>query len=703
MPPVRTGSAFIDFVNASMDAANTAVDIFDKQKKEQARADLLNMQADFEIEQNRFMNRLKSSSDYSNWEKEFDDFIQKQDDAMQKASRSPYTARMATEMLQNYSTNLRKNVENQVFDLRNRDILLKNDDTKRIILSNDGLSEQEKLNQISNISNRDVLNGLITPERYMAQQQQTATDLYLNHYSTVGSALISQAIQEGKSADWIIDQIKDDDFSLDLRAVAYDRNNIDDYDAGNAQFTDISTSIDKNLIKKKAGESIRQSYNAALKTMQEENANALSERNTKIETLNSYTDRLFAYKQALYELDHNYSGNKISELTRNKYTALWKDKIKEIGDSGPNGTSGKAMALDTFYKDNPFSNFIQLTNEGEFNSYYDAIDTYFVDLKEKFMAGNFKETSGMTNREKEQYWQEFARPSVYYEILNSRELKMNMQNNFAGLYDRYEQFKKDFNANRQDYSEGSLDYIDSLINDIALSSNGKSDKIALEKNVEKVINLLHLGQFDKALKGGTQKQLTFAEENPDILHTDRNNNPQWLPGAEEKLKKTAEEIGKDMSAKTGIDLIFDHFENIVNDKNPIPIYKDASDKSANPMFYKAVTERNEKGKTTGIKLIDANGNEVKNAPRKGGTTLTDYNAKKEGKAAASTLKTKSKTQEKKVIQNEQEKEAELERRAKELIRTGQLPDSIKNNVDYKNATPAEKRIRVIAYLKQQGN
>ncbi len=700
MPPIRSG--FTDFTQALYSTTNNVINILDQQMKEKARSDLLNMQANLDIESNRFMLELQNSNDYENWNQRYDEFIKKQGDILQKNSRNQYTATAAKEMLQNYEVNMRKKVETQVFNMGNQDILRKNNDTEKLIMGNKGITGQDKMNQLSNIANREVLRGLINGDQYEAKLKNYGTNLYLDYYGNMGADLIKVAIQNGKSFDWIENQINGDEFNIELKAVAHGRNTIDDYDSGNAQFTDITHTLDKSAIKSEALKSIKQSYNATVKTMQDQNRTELSEMNTRIEALNTYSERLYAYKAALNKLNNDYQGLALDASVRDHYTSLWKDKIKEIGDTGPSGTSGKPMALDAFYRDNDFTSYMQRTNEGEFNSTYDALDFYFDDMKEKYMYGNFKETIGMTDREKEYYWEQEARPRLQATILNSRELQNNMQTNFAGLYDKYKQFTKDFNANPKDYSQGSLDYVNGLINDLVLSSNGKTDKAALETQVAKTLDLLKLGKFDKALKGNLEKQLTFAEDNPDIVYTDSSNNEQWLPGAKEKMTSFAENLGKEMSAKTGKDLVFSHFEKIPNETNPIPIYKEKGDKSRNAKTYKAITVRDEKGKTKDISLIDAKTGEViQNAPRKDGTTLDDYDALHEAKAAANDLKQQSKDQEKKVKDEALAKEQDLEKRAKQLIKSGDLPKDIKEKI--KGMNPAEKRITIIGWLKTQEN
>lgn len=600
MPPINSG--ITEFTQALFGATNTMTNIFDQQMKEKARSDLLNMQANLDIEANRFMLELQNSNDYENWNQRYDEFIKKQGDILQKNSRNQYTATAAKEMLQNYEVNMRKKVETQVFNMGNQDIVRKNNDTEKLIMGNKGITGQDKMNQLSNIANREVLNGLINGDQYEAKLKNYGTNLYLDYYGNMGADLIKVAIQNGKSFDWIENQINGDEFNIELKAVAHGRNTIDDYDSGNAQFTDITHTLDKSAIKSEALKSIKQSYNATVKTMQDQNRTELSEMNTRIEALNTYSERLYAYKAALNKLNNDYQGLALDASVRDHYTSLWKDKIKEIGDTGPSGTgsgSGANSSFDSFAKDR-FTGYVLESNKGNFASMNEAFGTYMLDMERDFMSNSYKENKGMTQAQKKDYWNKTLKNKLMGDILLDDNLLKMVHSNCSGAYDEYlalaTKLKNPKTAEL--YADGTSDYIKGLLIDLFMASNGTTDKKEIEQKIKNQIALCEVGRLEKALKGNAEAQLT-ALENNDIVYTNQYGNVQWLPGGEAKAKDAAETIRKEVQNKTGLKLNFSQWEQTPDDVNPIPIYTDENGRK-----YKAVTTRNEKGKTTGMQLID---------------------------------------------------------------------------------------------------
>ena len=598
---------FQGLANSLSGFANNLTNDINNQMKEKAHSDLLNMQANFELEANRFMNEMKASNDYENWENKYNEFIKKQGDLMQKNSRNQYTAKAASEMLQGYSTNMRKNIENQVFDMRNKDILLKNNDTVNLIMQNDGISGQEKMNQLSNISNREVLNGLITPEQYIAKQQNYGTDLYLKHYADMGTQLIPEAIQNGESLQSILSAIDSDDFSISLQAVAHDRTTIEDYDSGKAQYTDITHTLDKNAIKAKAKKSIEQQYKTALTDMQNQSAKELSEYCVGIwQPGNGTQQQLYLCKQGMSLLKNRYGGNKLSEDDRIKYMNIFKSLEKSLTNgSGKDGNvsgSSKVESFATFTKGLPDYALAQIAN-GEFANSYEAKEVIQSVIEEQYFNNEWTETDGLTDKQKKEFYENNYSNFGSNKLLNCSFIKNRLESEpmFKTINQKFNETLKDISKNPGNYSDEAATILTEFTYDL-IAGTGKKVTPEQLKNLESMINACQITKLDKMFKGNLEARLAAAEEN-DLVFTNINHDERFAPGAKEKLSALSSDLAADLESKTGIKVKFKGYEKVPNDETSIPIFEDADGNE-----YKARTIRNKKNKVTGIEYVDENGN-----------------------------------------------------------------------------------------------
>lgn len=592
--------------NSLSGLSNAITSDINKQIKEKAHSDLLNMQANLDIEANRFMNELSQSSNYEDWNSKYDEWLKKQSNTLQKESANQYTAKAANEMLMGYSTNMRKNIENKVFDMRNRDILLKNNDTVNLIMQNDGLTGQDKMDQLSNISNREVLNGLITPEQYIAKQQNYATSLYLNHYANLGSQLIPEAIKNGESLQSIKDKINSDDFSISLKAVAHDRTTIEDYDEGTAQYTDITHTLDQKAIKEKAMKSIEQQYKTALTDMQNQSAKELSEYYTGIwQPGNNTQQQLYLCKQGLSLLKNNYGGDRLSEDDRIKYTNMFKSLEKTLtSGSGGNGSgsgSAKLEAFATFIKGLPDAGLSKIAS-GEYENTYEAKAVIQKVIEEQYFNNEWTETDGLTPKQKAEYFENnysnFGEKLLECAFLKKR---LTTEPQFASLNVKYNSIIKDIEKNPQNYSNESAQIIGEFVYDV-VASTGKEVTPEQLKNLDSMINACQVSKLDKMFKGKLKDQLAAAEDN-DLVFTNTSREERFAPGAEEKLKALSSNLAADIKSKTGLEVNFKRFEKVPNDETSIPVFVDAAGNE-----YKARTIRDKKGNVKDIEYVDEKGN-----------------------------------------------------------------------------------------------
>lgn len=603
------------FTNALTGFANALTNDIDKQMKEKAHSDLLNMQANFELEANRFMNKLKAGNDYENWEQDYNKFIKEQGDLMQKNSRNQYTARAASEMLQGYSTNMRKNIENQVFDMRNKDILLKNNDTVNLIMQNDGISGQDKMNQLSNIFNREVIGGQINGELYKAKLQKYGTDLYLNHYANIGTELISETINKGGSLQSILNAIDNDDFSISLQEVAYDHTTIEDYENGNAQYTDITHTIDRNEIKAKAKKSIENQYRAALEDVWNQSANELSEYCVGIwQPENNIQQQLALCDRGMYMLDHKYGGNKLKETKRIEYMNMFKQWKKSLtsgsskdGSGTGNGTgSNKVESFATFTKGLPDYALKNIAN-GEYLNSYEAKEVIQKVIKEQYFSNEWTETDGLTDQQKKEFFENnysnFGDKLLDCAFIEDR---LNKEPRFFSLREKYNAVKADIKKNKGNYTDEASTILGEFVYDL-VASTGKEVTPEQLKNLDSMINACQITKLDKMFKEGLiskklEERLGAAEEN-DLVFTNINHEERFAPGAEEKLSALSSDLAADLESKTGIKVKFKGYEKVPNDETSIPIFEDADGNE-----YKARTIRDKKNKVTGIEYVDENGN-----------------------------------------------------------------------------------------------
>ena len=319
MPPVQYD--FNGLANALNNFTGTMTGILDRQAKEQARADLLNMQANFELESNRFMNNLRNTGSYENWEKDYNDFIQKQGDLMQKQSRNQYTAKAAQEMLLGYSVNMRRNVENQVYEMRNKDIMNSYENTAKIVMQNDGFNSEEKMNRVSDIYNREIINGKIDRQMYEAKLTNAYSNVYLDHYKNyVSEEYIFNALKDGKTLEQLYSELDKDSFELSLRAVDNANTTIEDYENGNAAFTDITNLIDKNKLKESVKDTMRKTYKLSEQQLQKDNDNYFSQEYGKLFTPGmGLIEQVRFCEIAISKLNNQYTGNLMTSDDRKKW------------------------------------------------------------------------------------------------------------------------------------------------------------------------------------------------------------------------------------------------------------------------------------------------------------------------------------------------------------------------------------------------
>ena len=616
MPPIQYD--FNGLANALNNFTGTMTGILDRQAKEQARADLLNMQANFELESNRFMNNLRNTGSYENWEKDYNDFIQKQGDLMQKQSRNQYTAKAAQEMLLGYSVNMRRNVENQVYEMRNKDIMNSYENTAKIVMQNDGFNSEEKMNRVSDIYNREIINGKIDRQMYEAKLTNAYSNVYLDHYKNyVSEEYIFNALKDGKTLEQLYSELDKDSFELSLRAVDNANTTIEDYENGNAAFTDITNLIDKNKLKESVKDTMRKTYKLSEQQLQKDNDNYFSQEYGKLFTPGmSLIEQVRFCEIAISKLNNQYTGNLMTSDDRKKWVDAFQryaaniEKEKAIENKDKAGSTAKIENFAAYIRGYPEQALTAIAN-GELLNSYEAKAAIQKEIEQIFFSREWSETDGLSLEEKKKYfainYSNYGNTVLSNEFIRKR---LEHEPKFAALNARYNEVIKDIAKNPNNYTKDAASYMSELLYDLVASTGQEvTDKQVQE--FESNLNAVTLTKADKLISGFTlETRLSKVEEN-DVVFTDRNGQEHVAAGAKESLEKLSNDIIAKMRKDKGIELSFKGFEKIPNDATSVPHFVDKDGKE-----YKARTIRNEKGKAIGIELVDMDGNVIEGTKEK---------------------------------------------------------------------------------------
>lgn len=613
MPPVQYD--FNGLANALNNFTGTMTGILDRQAKEQARADLLNMQANFELESNRFMNNLRNTGSYENWEKDYNDFIQKQGDLMQKQSRNQYTAKAAQEMLLGYSVNMRRNVENQVYEMRNKDIMNSYENTAKLVMQNDGFNSEEKINRVSDIYNREIINGKIDRQMYEAKLANAYSNVYLDHYKNyVSEEYIFNALKDGKTLEQLYSELDKDTFELSLRAVDNANTTIEDYENGNAAFTDITNLIDKNKLKESVKDTMRKTYKLSEQQLQKDNDNYFSQEYGKLFTPGmSLIEQVRFCEIAISKLNNQYTGNLMTSDDRKKWVdafSRFKSMLEKGGESGTSGNGGSAKLpyLKEMIKFAP-DTLLQQVNSGEMPDLETAVAVFENELYEMYFSKDWAETQNLSEEDRKKYWENNYKEWGRNNILNAPTLKkiFDSEPRFNGLKINYYSLIKDFEKNPDKYSPDTAKVLSEFLVKFVATSGGTFTDDDL-KICDSMLNSCRLDNLKQLSKGNLGKRLEKSISN-DVLFTTLNGEELTTSDNKKRLDELNTDLIKEFKKQTGQDIEFHGYEQTKNDVKPIPHFWNRETNTeviAQPVY-------DEKGKPTGkVEFVDVNGKKIEN-------------------------------------------------------------------------------------------
>lgn len=582
----------IDFqglVNSLSSGTQYMVSVADQQMKEKARSDLLNMQARLDLRANDFMNSLKTSTDYENWNQRYDTWIKEQSDLLQKSSKNQYTAKAANEMLQNYAVNMRKNLDNMILEGAKNSILMQNDDTVSLIQQNKGIKPQEKMDSIISIMDTELTNNYRDKANYEARIKSEATKIYNDYYADLGSQLIMNAIETGEGINSILAKIDSDDFSINLKSLNNESVSKEDYDNGKASYTDITHSIDRTAIKKTAKKTVEQNYNAYIKQIQTQNDSHFSEVFGKVMSpALTPMQMLSECQKAVYDINANYGGSKLSSDDRKKWIECFTKTAEQIGKGG----SGKETLpkFELQFKYAPESALQSVAN-GEISDTYTAAQILYKEQKELFFGRDWDETKNMTALEKAQYWQNNWDKLPFTKLLDSTVLLRRFKEDprFSTIKNKVDRFKMDFKKDPTRYSADALQQIDVFTCDF-VASTGKEVTEAQVKQWNDILDGVLISKSPLA-KGSDEDKLE-ATKTTDYVFTDDRTNTEYIPKSRQKEFKDLQNIViNKLQKEYGIEVTFKNFEKTYNDSTNNMIF---ADEKGNEYTYEVIKDKHKK-------------------------------------------------------------------------------------------------------------
>ena len=582
----------IDFqglVNSLSSGTQYMVSVADQQMKEKARSDLLNMQARLDLRANDFMNSLKTSTDYENWNQRYDTWIKEQSDLLQKSSKNQYTAKAANEMLQNYAVNMRKNLDNMILEGAKNSILMQNDDTVSLIQQNKGIKPQEKMDSIISIMDTELTNNYRDKANYEARIKSEATKIYNDYYADLGSQLIMNAIETGEGINSILAKIDSDDFSINLKSLNNESVSKEDYDKGKASYTDITHSIDRTAIKKTVKKTVEQNYNAYIKQIQTQNDSHFSEVFGKVMSpALTPMQMLSECQKAVYDINANYGGSKLSSDDRKKWIECFTKTAEQIGKGG----SGKETLpkFELQFKYAPESALQSVAN-GEIADTYTAAQIVHKEQEELFFSRDWAETQNMTALEKAQYWQNNWDKLPFTKLLDSTVLlnRFNKDPRFSTIKNKVDRFKMDFKKDPTRYSADALQQIDVFTCDF-VASTGKEVTEAQVKQWNDILDGVLISKSPLA-KGSDEDKLE-ATKTTDYVFTDDRTNTEYIPKSRQKEFKDLQNIViNKLQKEYGIEVTFKNFEKTYNDSTNNMIF---ADEKGNEYTYEVIKDKHKK-------------------------------------------------------------------------------------------------------------
>ena len=705
------GNALGKFNNAVLSSASSFFDMANERLEEQAKYDASNIQIKLEREANSYLRELQKSNSYETWTDDMDSFFdQCRNDMENKDSgyycRNNYTAKLVDSLIEStrngYQNKIALAADAKIKDLN----IAKYNESCSII-------DQTTSGQANIDSKNAILKGLYTNQSIdsTTYQQQLQANYYKgtlqNYTQNFNDDIISAGIGAGKDFESLFTE-----FEGNLKETKF------------YGMDGLELPYDNTAVREEAKKQCQQLYNSKLYSIQNDNYNKIEEDLTSIDGLigkilsgqsNDVQTVLNKCNYGLHMVDQ-MGGNLLAKGEQKGLAKEYLSKIntlkslEEMSKSGTSGASGSSAvtAYSTVVKAMP-DMFFQGVKDGNFKNMYAAKDALQEAYNEAFFSkDSWSETKGMTSEEAVKWYNTNYSKTAASKLLNNETLNKIIRTELPEIEVKFDNLKKDIEKDfknkpeKRKYSENAINILSDLCFDLAATSGKGTDKAALVKKFDQMMNAITVSKMDDMFK--EQRTGLFGESDEkfvartskelsenDVVFTTVNGEEKWAPGAKEKIDSIAKRQKEIMSGQLDKELEFYEYKKVENDVEPIPLFKD---KEGNIYHY----ESDEKGKNASI--VDQNGRVIE---------PVDTKAKKE-EAMAMDKAAKAESKQKQREANAEYNKVLDERNEKELKEAGKTETKPKGLTDlnpevWKYMTDSERKseIQMVIERLESGN
>lgn len=700
-----------EFMNSLLGSANSLFDYANRRLEEQAKYDASNIQIRLEREANNYMRELQKNNSYETWYDDMDGFFDNCRNEMENKNsgyycRNNYTAKLVDSLIEStrngYQDKIARAMDRQLISQN----LAKYNESSSII--DQTTKGQENIDKKNALLTGLLINGDINSEQYQGEKQKNYLQGTLQNYiMNFNDDIITSAIGSGKDFEstWA-------EFEKRLVPTKY-------YDING-----LEQPIDNSSVKESAKKQCQQLFNSKLYSLQNDNYNKVTSDLTDIKTLymnvlsgrsndiQSIKNRCSAGINAVNQMGGNLLAKGEQKRLADEYLSMMSslENLEGVSKSGSSGASGSSAvtAYSTVIKTMP-DMFFQGVKDGNFKNMYAAKDALQEAYNKAFFSkSSWPETKGMTSEEAIRWYNNNYSKTAASKILNNETLNKIIRTELPEIEVKFDNLKKDIEKDfknkpeKRKYSENAINILSDLCFDLAATSGKGTDKAALVKKFDQMMNAITVSKMDDMFK--EQRTGLFGESDEkfvartskelsenDVVFTTVNGEEKWAPGAKEKIDSIAKRQKEIMSGQLDKELEFYEYKKVENDVEPIPLFKD---KEGNIYHY----ESDEKGKNASI--VDQNGRVIE---------PVDTKAKKE-EAMAMDKAAKAESKQKQREANAEYNKVLDERNEKELKEAGKTETKPKGLTDlnpevWKYMTDSERKseIQMVIERLESGN
>lgn len=341
---------FFDTLGDSVNYIGQQAGIQDKIMRENVKSEVMYASAELERNTQEFLNKLQGRNDYDNFQKYTDEFLTEQKNQFAKKAKNTYAAKMYDQLLMGNRDQLQAQVAGQVMKMQIDDM---NANYAKTLETNMNMyTGQTGIDADNTAISSQLASGAISYQQATAKTIETASEyVYKDCYSK--SSQIDSYISRGKSFS---------EFELDFQSeyakkeykvsvlnsqYASEEGLQEAYEKG-IGFDDISGSIDKTAIQKKAIKALETEFQKKLSAVQGNNFNTA--RSRLQEQLNTTTDK--AAREDIKRREYNIFRATVKN-NPNTYSDLQKYELVKLyePDALKDGEGSSSKKATTFNKD----------------------------------------------------------------------------------------------------------------------------------------------------------------------------------------------------------------------------------------------------------------------------------------------------------------------------------------------------------------